>query len=83
MKINKTMILAAALLAVAVASKAQPPIKGGQCVLATQKGEFNCTHLGLITVADIYAKGWRVVATYLRGSADNNVPILIIEEQKP
>lgn len=76
--------------------------RGGMCTYSIQKSAaqrdadrtltyrhsmFNCDHLGEVTVAQIYEKGWRVVSA-VRNTASTTVvdvsqapAFLIIEEQ--
>lgn len=70
-------------LFVSSAAMAVPRIKGGRCIAHSYTNNnsiFSCQHIGDVTIAQIYEKGWRVVIF------DNNPKIyptvtLIIEEQ--
>lgn len=73
-----TTLVTTFLLATNVANAT---LKGGQCVLINSKGDYQCTVLGVVKLTDIYDRGWRVVTSYVQPVS--NIPVLIIEEQKP
>ena len=79
---------AAFLLVFSSVTFAQPtPLKGGTCSGFTNGQtissslQFNCQHIGNVTISQIYEKGFRVVTTYFYGMG-SAWAYLVIEEQR-
>ena len=70
--------------ALSVSSALAAEQKGGVCIGTNDIGAsslFNCEHIGSVTIKQIYAKGFRVIA-YHHDPRNAGIVSLIIEEQK-
>lgn len=65
-----------ALAPIAQAEGEKVKLKGTNCYGSFQK--FRCGYIGEVTVAEIYEKGWRVIAVV----ESQNIINLVIEEQE-
>jgi hypothetical protein len=86
-KLN-SLILACLVLAqtgFTYSAETTKPKRGGWCICNAFRGPespFNCEHIGVVTIAQIYDKGWRVVLKQdLKGFNIGGITELIIEEQ--
>ena len=78
---SKVMGAVALALAMLLPGSAQAK-QGGVCYTKTfhPQAKLNCEHIGRVTMSEIYAKGWRVVAVWTMDGS-SFVTYVAIEEQ--
>lgn len=88
--ISRMMIAAMmAVAGVANAADSGAPLRGGVCPVRLYNNEglikWNCEHIGIVEIRQIYEKGFRVVGKFIDNPATTSTSqnqYLIIEEQR-